>query len=106
MDLTQLPEAKYKRLDLFPAEVEERKGNKRVIVTDTHIVILGEGAEGPYLEEVTPLFDFSGSNKTKYLAVTEAENTISFKRASNCGCGSRLHGVRIYSGIPLRAIQP
>ena len=99
---TDLPEAKFRRLDLFPAKVGDDTKDKRVIVTDSHMVVIGDSNSGPQIESVNALYDFTGSNKTGWVATTDGMEEIAIKRSSGCGCGSRLRGVRIYSTVPLR----
>lgn len=104
MDLTSLPEAAYIRIDLYPATVTDRQGTKRVIVTDSHLVIAGDSNTGPEIQEVYTVYDFEGSNKTGWTVTLEDEGgeQIYFKRASGCGCGSRLRGAKIYPGVKLK----
>lgn len=98
----ELPGAQFLRVDLFPAEIETDlgiRGDKRVVVTDTHFLVFADSPIGPVLAYNSPLVDFEGSNKVGWTATTETE-VFKFKRAQSCGCGSRLRGVRIYPGTP------
>lgn len=99
MEVSDLPPAKFRRLDLFPAQVSDLPGNKRVVATDSYLIIIGEG---PQIESVEALVDFTGSNKTGWQAEVEEGKTYQIKRAQGCGCGSRLRGLKIYAGVPLR----
>lgn len=97
-----LPEAKYIRVDLFPAEIKdgpEIRGDKRVIVTDTHFIVLEDSPAGPTVAFQSGLLDFDGSNKVGWTASTE-DGEYTFKRATGCGCGSRLRGANAYPGVP------
>lgn len=102
MDTDQLPKAAYRRLDLFPAEVIGRNGYKRVVATDSYLIILGESTTGPQIESVEALYDFQGNNKVGWTAELEDGSTLLIRRAQGCGCGSRLRGAKIYQGVPLK----
>lgn len=97
-----LPSAQFIRVDLFPAEIKEGldiSGDKRVIVTDTHFIVLADSPRGPVVAFQSGLLDFDGSNKIGWTASTE-DGEYTFKRASGCGCGSRLRGASAFPGVP------
>lgn len=95
--------AAYVQLDLFPASVvrdgESLGEELRVVVTDNHFYVFTDAVEGPYALIGLPLISFDGNNKDGYTIET-AETTFAVKRAQNCGCGSRLRGIRPFAGIP------
>lgn len=97
-------------MELFPAQVHLGTENDppfenqelKVSVTDNHFYVFEDTVDGPakVVEEV--LLEFDGSNKTGYTVTTD-QNTYFFRRATNCGCGSRLRGFRPFEGVPLQA---
>src|SRR4029453_6425121 len=95
-------------IDLFPAEVHAGGENEppmtdqeqRVIVTDNHFYVIADTLDGPQAVIKEPLVEFDGSNKTGYTVTTTLENTYYFKRAANCGCGTRLRGIFPFDGVP------
>src|SRR5690349_15504474 len=89
--------ANFTYIDLFPAEV--RVGGEsekplddqelKVIVTDNYFYVFHDTPPGPETLIKGELVEFDGNNKVGY-TVTTSDNTYFFKRAENCGCGSRL----------------
>lgn len=102
----ELPLANFIRVDLFPAQITKddgtpQRGDRRVIVTDSFMVVLADSPKGPIIEYLAPMLDFEGDNKVGWTVTTETES-VHFKRAPSCGCGSRLRGLRTYPGVPYR----
>lgn len=104
--------AAYYSLDLFPASVNVGGpegillGEEfRVIVTDNYFYVFQEVGDRPEILVKEPLTLFEGSNKTGY-TVTTTMNIYYVRRAPNCGCGSRLRGVSIFSGVPHESYLP
>lgn len=102
--------AEHIKIDLFPAEVRPggEEGTKigeelRVIVTDNYFYVIEDTISGPEATIKEPLESFDGSNKLGYTVTTTPGNTYYFKRAINCGCGSRLRGLRPFDGVPFIA---
>ena len=105
----ELKPTKFIRLDLFPAEIVELSTpeapeliskDMRIIVTDNMVYIFKEGTKGPEIHYASWLVDFTGSNRTGYIATTAAGETFQISRAANCGCGSRLRGFFPFPGTP------
>lgn len=98
-------------IDLFPAqlsvggELEKPMDNQelRIIVTNNYFYVIADTLEGPRDIIKEPLIDFDGSNKVGYTVKTSLDNTYYFKRADNCGCGSRLRGFFPFDGVPMVA---
>jgi hypothetical protein len=104
-----LKPAKFIRLDLFPAQIMEMTDLKnptlvskdmRIIITDDMVYIFKEGNQGPMIHYASWLEEFTGSNKTGYIATTAAGETFQIARATNCGCGSSLRGFFPFPGTP------
>lgn len=94
-------------IDLFPADV--RPGGEdsptmgeelRVIVTDNYFYVIDDTIDGPAAVIKEPLESFDGSNVLGYTVVTSSGATYYFKRATNCGCGSRIRGIFPFPGVP------
>lgn len=106
------PQASYVRLDLFPAILsgENLPGasaggildSRRIIVTDTKVLVLSDSSTGPELSHEWNLVDISGRATVGWTVETE-EFTFNVRRSTGCGCGSRLRGIRPYPGV---AYQP
>lgn len=99
--------AEYIQIDLFPASVHSESADEaplgeelRVIVTDNYFYVITEkdGWVGFIIRE--PFKEFDGSNKTGYTVTTDRGQTFFFKRALNCGCGTRLRGIKVLPGVP------
>jgi hypothetical protein len=99
--------AEYIQIDLFPATVhpdgqeEAPIGEElRAIVTDNYFYVIQEvdGAVSFAVKE--PLDQLDGSNKLGYTVTTENGAVYFFNRALNCGCGTRLRGIRVLPGVP------
>ena len=98
-------------IDLFPAMVSVGGENEKpmddqelkVIVTDNYFYVIGDTLEGPAAIIKEPLESFDGSNKVGYTVTTSLNNTYYFRRADNCGCGTRLRGIFPFPGVPLAA---
>lgn len=93
-------------LDLFPAKIQTVEGlfepiheEYRVIVTDTYFYIIDDTDDGPKALITEPTIQFEGSNKTGYNIVTPTQ-IFHITRAPNCGCGSRIRGIRPFAGVP------
>lgn len=95
-----LPRPNYVSLDLFPAEIYvngEKLGHElKIIVTDADVYVFSDGPTLIYSDEHTK---FDGSTKLGYTVETDAD-TLEVKRASGCGCGSRLRGFHPFLGVP------
>lgn len=95
-------------LDLFPARIETNDTFQslheeyRVIVTDNRLYIIDDRPEGPEAIVSEALVKFEGTNKTGYTVYTSNE-IFRITRALNCGCGSRLRGLRPFDGVPYEA---
>jgi len=109
-----VPPATYIRLDMYPAFVygenlptnpdQNVLDGKRVIITDTHMLIFSDGPQGPYLMYSGALVDIEGRNTIGWTVTTE-EFTAQVKRSSGCGCGSKLRSLFPYPGVPHKARQ-
>lgn len=93
-------------LDIFPAKILTVEGlfepaheEYRVIVTDTYFYIIDDTDDGPKALVSEPTVQFDGTNKTGYTVVTSTSIFL-ISRAPNCGCGSRIRGIRPFAGIP------
>lgn len=97
--------AQYLNLNLFPSEVtigDSEKpllGEYKTIVTNNYLYVITDGVEGPEFVVKEPLTSFEGTGRTGYTVVTETE-TYLIRRAKNCGCGSRLRSLRVFTGVP------
>lgn len=101
-----LPAANFIRLDMFPAIVRGLPfpngviDRQRLIVTDAHIYLFGDTANGPAVTYSWVLEDISGRNTTGYKMITEDGEVIEARRSNGCGCGSRLRGIRPFPDTP------
>ena len=105
----EAPPAQFIRLDLFPAFLQGDTlpdtlpggviDGKRVIITDTYVLVFSDGPTGPYLQHTWALNDISGRHTTGWEVTTE-EHTFRVNRSTGCGCGSRLRGFFPYPGLP------
>lgn len=99
-----LQPATYTLLDLFPAAISgptftAQHEEYRAVVTDTYIYALDDGPDGPFVAFSAPVSGFAGSNKEGY-TVNTPDGIYTVYRAPNCGCGSRLRGVRLTPTVP------
>lgn len=98
---------KYIRLDLFPAKVEGIEQTARVIVTDAHFYFFVDAPGGgtPVAEVSGALYDIEGRNTIGYILVEDGDPDVTwnFRRATGCGCGSRLRGFRPFPGVPINS---
>lgn len=109
----EVPPAQFIRLDLFPAFLQGDNlpdalpggvlDEKRVIITDTYVLVFSDGPQGPQLLHTWPLLDFSGRNTTGWEVTTE-QYTFRVNRSTGCGCGSRLRGFFPYQGVPYQPV--
>lgn len=92
------------RLDLFPATVvigelgEQRYHPARVVITDDAVYVF---MDGPNFREPVyegRLEDYYVEGSVRY-AVTDSGDTLRITKASGCGCGSRLRGLRPFPGV-------
>lgn len=105
----QVPEAHYIRLDLFPAFLQGDSlpdtlpggvlDGKRIIITDTYVLVFSDSPIGPVLQHTWTLIDMSGRHTTGWEVQTE-EHNFRVNRSTGCGCGSRLRGLFPYTGLP------
>lgn len=103
------PSTKYIKLDLFPASVytgsigatdnERIFTEVRAIVTNDYIYFVAMGPEGPYfaLKEEIVQYDLHSSGTAM---ATGINGTYIIERDGNCGCGTRLRGMRLLPGVP------
>jgi hypothetical protein len=105
----ELKEAKFIRLDLFPAAILEVSNphtaelvskDMRIIITDDMVYIFKEGMQGPEIHYSSWLNEFTGSNREGYVVTTAAGQIFNVSRAANCGCGSTLRGYFPFPGVP------
>ena len=102
----QTDPANYVWEDIFPATIESEAFQPtheeyRVIITDSHFYIMDDTINGPDFIFRSPLQDLSGHRKSGLTVVTDA-GTFIVRRATNCGCGSRLRGIYPFSGGPFQ----
>lgn len=102
------PSTKYIKLDLFPASVYTGSigaaGNERIysevraIVTNDYIYFVAMGPDGPYfaLKEELVQYDLTSSGIS---LVAGINGTYIIERDGNCGCGTRLRGMRLLPGV-------
>jgi hypothetical protein len=96
-------------IDLFPAQVSIGSVNEpplddqelKVIVTDNYFYVFHDTPPGPETMIKEPLVEFDGNSKEGYTVTTTLGHTYYFRRAENCGCGSRLRSVRPFDGVPM-----
>jgi hypothetical protein len=99
--------AQHIQIDLFPASVHPEGPSEapigeelRVIVTDNYFYVIQEVDEVISFAAKEPLGEFDGSNKVGYTVTTENGAVFYFNRANNCGCGTRLRGIKVLPGVP------
>lgn len=114
----EAPPAQYVRLDLFPAVISTKDpanplpntqlggvlDSKRVIVTDTKVLIFADSPTGPILLHDWNLVDITGKSTVGWTIETE-DRLILVRRSGGCGCGSRLRGLRPYPGLPYQPVS-
>lgn len=102
--------AEFIRLDLFPATVEKiihedtveiLSDQARVIITNDTFYAFIDGEFGTEILIEEYLIDFTGSNISGYIVITE-ETAYKITRTKHCGCGSRLRGFFPYPGVPFQ----
>lgn len=110
IDPSTLPPATKVRLEFFPAavsipEVEFPEGDLKVVLTDEHLLVLANSPQGPEVSYQAPLEDYTGYNRTSraWEATLEGQIPVAITRATSCGCGSALRGVRLYPSAPRMA---
>lgn len=98
----------YIKLDLFPATVytgsigaEDNEAiftEVRVIITNDYIYFISMGPDGPYfaLKEELVQYDLHSSGVS---LVAGINGTYIIERDGNCGCGTRLRGMRFLQGV-------
>jgi hypothetical protein len=106
------PSTKYIKLDLFPASVytgsigatdnERIFSEVRAIVTNDYIYFVAMGPEGPYFAVKEELVQYD-LNSTGISLATGINGTYIIERDGNCGCGTRLRGMRLLPGVPITA---
>lgn len=107
-ELVFSPTTDHIKLDLFPATVTRGVFDDvnaqilftetRVIITNDYIYVIATGPLGPYFalqEEFIELKPVKG----KGFEVSGANYDYTLTTAGNCGCGSRLRGLRILPGV-------
>lgn len=112
LDAVDWPGATFMRLDLFPALIAPQEGYtlpgdpstgvwdaRRVLITDSYVFVLSDSNHGPQLTYAGTLVDYQPSNNGVWEIQTEDLN-LRIRRSKGCGCGSRLRGTHVYSGIP------
>jgi hypothetical protein len=110
-----VPPAQFIRLDLFPALLigdnlpNARPGGvldaKRVIVTDTHVLVFSDSPTGPELTHTWALVDIQGRNTIGWTIETDEGINFKVRRSTGCGCGTRLRGFSPYRGVPFQPIN-
>lgn len=103
--------ALYLQLDLFPATVTSESltepfpnGDKRVIITDSHLYVFTDGVENVNILVQKPITSVSGSTLSGYEVETEDGMRYHIIRVASCGCGSRLRGFHPFPGVPYAPI--
>lgn len=103
--MTELKQAEFIRLDLFPANIEKDVTQigyeSRVIITDDMFYIFKDGESGPVVYLAESLVEFEGNNLQGYVVTTDNGQYL-VVRAPSCGCGSRLRGFFPFAGVPRR----
>lgn len=107
-ELEFAPSTETVRLDMFPATValgtfaDESPRilykETRVIITNDYIYVIATGSTGPYFalkEEFVEMKPVKG----KGFEVLGANFEYTLTTEGNCGCGSRLRGMRILPGV-------
>jgi len=107
-----VPAAQFIRLDLFPALLHgtgipgaDANGvldGKRVIVTDSYILMFSDTQTGPQLVWSDALVDIEGRNTIGWTITTESGANFLVRRSTGCGCGSKLRGIFPYPGVPYK----
>lgn len=102
-------DAKYIIIDLFPAEIEINgvpQGDQlKITVTDNRVYIF-EGGPAIKYQDSTSYTQFDRLSNKEYTLTTGSGDTITFRRARNCGCGSQLRGVNPFIGTPFAKQKP
>lgn len=102
------PTTKKIQLDSFPITLFEgttSEGNTpiletvRLIVTNDYIYAILMGDTGPYFALKEELVEIEYVPKVGY-RVSGAEKDYLGVNTGNCGCGSRLRGMRLLPGVP------
>lgn len=103
-----LPTANFLRMQYFPAEITglpttPPTTDKKVIVTDGHLVIITTSPSGFVVWFVGVLDSYDGFNyKTRAWELTlETGEKISISRSNSCGCGSRLRSYNPYPNLKI-----
>lgn len=105
--------AVHKKLDLFPAKVSRIVGDldqenpeyevlhteTRTIVTNDYIYVILDSTDGPYFVIKEELVDFFLIARKGYKVLSESTEYF-IERDGNCGCGSRLRGMKFLVGVP------
>lgn len=113
MNLPEFEPAVHKKLDLFPAQVGRLIGDlgqenpqyevifseTRTIVTNDYIYVILDSTDGPYFAIKEQLVDFHLIARQGYRVLSESTEYF-IQRDGNCGCGSRLRGMRFLAGVP------
>ena len=73
----------------------------RVIITDTNITVASDSPTGAQIifNEHYTYFEKAASPELDSYVVTESGKMISFKKDTNCGCGSRLRSWNPYKTL-------
>jgi len=93
------------RVDAFPASVDVEGSSLgdqyRVIITDSHLVVLEDSGTGPRVAIELPYTSFEVNAKVGWSVTAGYDNTeYVIKRVFHCGCGSRLRGIHPFGGVP------
>lgn len=107
LDFTKSTRAHIK-LDLFPASIylgtaEEHEDvelgiEARLIITNDYIFAIKMGQTGPEFLIEEELVEYTMIPKVGY-QIAGAERDYFIVRDGNCGCGSRLRGMRFLPGV-------
>lgn len=107
-DLEFAPTTANIKLDLFPATVYTgalgAKDNvylykeARVIVTNDYIYVIEMGPTGARFAIQEELVQFDMNKKGEFQVAGTVETYV-LVRDGNCGCGSRLRGMRLLPGV-------
>lgn len=102
------PSTSHIKIDLFPARVHNgvygAENNdvlfieSRTIVTNDYMYVILMGDTGPYFALQEEIVDFEMIPRVGY-QVTGAHNEYFLDVDGNCGCGSRLRGIRLLPGV-------
>ena len=100
-------------LDLFPALVTRNSDDDPLLITECRLIvtndfiyaILQDGIGQPFFALKEELVQFNDYEKGEYL-IEGAHHDYTVRRDGNCGCGTRLRGMRFLVGKPHASRMP